>query len=83
MIGFYNLIQVLGVKKATEKIVVNKTGTIPVFLELTVYLSTGGNACLQHQENRYTMVVYLWDLNVDFINWYLAQSIPPAQHGTY
>lgn len=49
---------------------------IPVFLELTVYLSmicaTGGNTCLQHQDNGYTMVVYLWDLNVDFINWYLA-----------
>lgn len=43
---FCNLIQVLGVKKATEKIVVNKIGTIPVFLELAVYLSTGGNACL-------------------------------------
>lgn len=34
--------------------------------------ATGGNANLQLQDNGCTMVVYLWDLNVDFINWSLA-----------
>lgn len=34
--------------------------------------ATGGNADLQLQDNGCTMVVYLWDLNVDLINWSLA-----------
>lgn len=50
----------LGVSQVAENIVVNKTRLIPVFLELTVYLSmicaTGGNDCLQLQENGYRMV---------------------------
>lgn len=50
-----NLIQVLRASQATGTIAVNKTGITPVFLELTVYLSTvcatEGNACLQLWEN--------------------------------
>lgn len=59
----------------------------PVFLELTVYLSTncatGGNAYLQLQENGYKMVVYLGDLNVDFINWHLAPEVGDSACSTW
>lgn len=62
---------------------VNKTCMTPVYLSMTC--AAGESACPQLQENGYRMVVYLWDLNVDFINWYLAPEIGIllAQHGTY
>ena len=77
----------LGISLATENMAVNKTRMTPVFLELTVYLSmiyaTQGNACLQLQENGWRMVVYLWDLKVDFINWHLAPEAGDSACSTW
>lgn len=77
----------LGVSQATENIIVNKIGMTFVFLELTVCLSmirvTGGSACLQLQESGYRMTVYLWDLNVDFINWQLAPETQDSACSTW
>lgn len=63
--------------EATENTVVKRTGMTPVILELTAFIylgpvPLGEMPTYSSKDNGYTMVVYLWDLNVDFINWYLA-----------
>lgn len=66
--------------------VINKSDSCLVGISSPLSMLTivlGGNEWLRHLENGCRTVVYLWDINVDFINWRLAPETGESACSTW